>query len=230
VKELGFREVQPPSSYRYTLIVDLTPSEEEIFATFGKSTRKQIRDTLNMSLPLIAISDPVYAGQLIELQQEALRRTGGHLGVVNWEGILKLSEEHPELSRVFGLFQSEDLAPENMAAFVWVCNHGDHAEYCLAGSKSRTEVKIPFGYVLVWEMVRWSKAVGAEWLDMGGVTLAGSDETTLEGISKFKRHFTHEVAEVGSEWHLEVAPVRAKIAAMVSDGARGMQRLISKRP
>lgn len=228
--ELGFHEVVPPSSYRYTLVIDLKPSEEEIFASFGKSARKRVRETMKLPLQSIAISDPVYADRLRELQEVALRRTGGQIGVVKWEGLLKLSKERPELSRVFGLFQSEDLAPENMGAFVWVCNHGDHAEYCLAGSKSKGEVRIPFGYLLVWDMVRWSKAAGAEWFDMGGVTLVGGDETTLEGISEFKRHFSHEVVEVGAEWQLEPAPVRARIAAMVSNGTRGLQRLMAKRP
>jgi len=228
--ELGFREVRPPSSYRYTLVIDLRPAEEEIFASFGKTARKRIRETMKMSLRSVAISDPVYAQQLSELQQEALRRTGGHIGSVNWEGLLKLSGDHPELSGVFGLFLNEDLAPENMVAFACVCNHGDHAEYSLAGSRSRGEVKVPFGFLLMWDMVRWAKAVGAQWFDMGGVTVAGGDGTALEGISEFKRHFSHVVEEVGAEWQLEPAPVRAKIAAMVSNGARGMKRLISKRP
>ena len=230
LKDLGFREARPPSSYRHTLVIDLRPSEEEIFAAFGKSARKRIRETMKMSLKSIAIGDPVYAGRLLELQQEALRRTGGHIDPVSWKGILKLSADHPGLSRVFGLFPSEDLAPENMGAFAWVCNHGDHAEYCLAGSKSRGEVRIPFGYLLVWDMVRWAKAVGAEWFDMGGVTVAGGDETSLEGISEFKRYFSHAIEEVGAEWQLEPVPVRARIAAMVSNSARGMQRLILQRP
>jgi lipid II:glycine glycyltransferase (peptidoglycan interpeptide bridge formation enzyme) len=210
-------------------VIDLKPGEEGIFASFRESARRHIRKTMKMPLQSVVISDPVYADRLMELQQEALRRTGGHIGSVNWRGILKLSRDHPDLSRVFGLFYSEDRAPENMGAFVWICNHGDHAEYGLAGSQNRGEVKIPLGHLLVWDAVRWAKAVGAEWFDMGGVTLAGSDDTALEGISEFKRHFSRAVAEVGAEWQLDVAPVRTRIAAMVSNGARRMQELISKR-
>lgn len=220
--KLGFREVRPPSSYRHTLVIDLKPSEDEIFASLGKSARKRIRETMKLSLRSVVITDFAYAEKLKELQHEAVRRTGGHNPSEDWRGILKMSLEYPNLSRVLGLFQGEEMTPENMVAFGWVCNHGDHGEYRAAGSK-RTEIRIPFGYLLVWDMIRWAKETGAEWFDMGGVTLAEGDDTALEGISEFKRFFTREVVEVGAEWVLELAPVRARIANVVSNGTQRMR-------
>ena len=229
LKELGFREVLPPNAYRYTLVIDLKPSEDEIFAALGKSARKRIRETLKMSFRSIVISDPVYADRLKELQQQALRRTGGHSSPQNWPGILRMSNEHPNLSRVFGFFLGENTSPEEMAAFGWVCNHGDHGEYRSGGSKSGGEVRISLSSLLLWDMIRWAKAAGAEWFDMGGVTLADGDEPELEGISNFKRYFSREVVEVGAEWVLEPHPVRAGIATLVSGGAEHVRKLMKTR-
>ena len=69
-----------------------------------------------------------------------------------------------------------------MAAFLWVCNHGDHVEYRAAGSTRQSDVHIPYGYLLAWEMIQWAKGEGAEWFDMGGVTMAEEDRPELQDL------------------------------------------------
>jgi hypothetical protein len=226
---LGYRELQPPTVYRHTLVIDLKPTEDEIFATFNDSGRNIIRKTIRKSGQSVVITDPVYAGRLKELQQEALNRTGGHIAGDDWAAVLKVSRERPEVSQVFGLFLGEDVAPENMAAFGWVCNHGDHCEYRAAGSTRRADVKISYGYLIVWDMIRWAKATGADWFDMGGVTVGEGDEAALEGISKFKKSFSREIAEVGAEWILEPRPLQARIADAVSEGAQHLRGWMANR-
>ena len=229
MQELGFREVRPPSSYQHTLAIDLKPSEDEIFASLGKSARKRIRETTKMALQSIVISDLMYAERLDELQHVALQRSGGHSTSLDWQAILRMSHDNPNLSRVAGLFLSEDRSPENMAAFAWACNHGDRVEYRAAGSQRRGEVRMPFSYLLVWDMIRWAKATGAEWFDMGGVTLSEGDDQELEGISRFKMYFSANVVEVGAEWVFEPLPVRARIATLVSNSAWSLRNLMEKR-
>jgi hypothetical protein len=225
---LGFLEVRPPSSYSHTLVIDLKPSEDEIFASFSTNARRRIRETMKMSLKTQVITDPIYAERLTGLQQQAFQRTGSDNASEDWIGILKTSEQHPNCSRVAGLFDGDELSPEKMDAFLWVCNHGDHWEYRAAGSARRGEVRIPYGYQLTWDMIRFAKAAGAEWFDMGGITLSEGDDSALEGISRFKRYFGREVAEVGAEWVLEPAPVRAKLAALISSGRQRLRALRRK--
>jgi hypothetical protein len=225
---IGFRELSPPTVYRHTLVIDLKPTEDEIFATFNDSGRNKIRKTIRKSGQSVVITDPVYADRLKELQQEALDRTGGHIAGEDWDAVLKLSRERPELSQVFGLFLGEDKSPENLTAFGWVCNHGDHGEYRAAGSTRRADVKIPFGYLVAWDMIRWAKATGADWFDMGGVTVGDGDEAALEGISNFKKSFSRQVAEVGAEWIFEPRPLRARIADAISDRAHRLREWIAK--
>jgi hypothetical protein len=218
LKELEMREVQPPSSYRYTLVIDLKPTEEEILASFNRNARKRIRELMALSLRAQTITDPAYANRLEELQKMALERTRGQIGRRNWRGALKLSHRHPNLSTIIGVFADENVAPENMMAFGWACNNGDHVEYCAAGTQ-RTDDRIPFGYLSAWKIVQWAKTTGAEWFDMGGVTLEG-DASPLEGISRFKRYFSREVVEVGAEWSLERAPVLVGTLRVLSNFRR----------
>ncbi len=228
-KELGFSEVQPPGSYRHTLVVDLKPTEDEIFAAFSKSGRTSIRETWKRGLKAHVITEPIYAQRINQLQQEALSRTGGEFRADDWEGTLRFSREHPDLSCVFGLFLGDSTAPEDMLSFSWVLNHGDHGEYYKAGSTRRHDIRVRLGYLPVWEMIRWSKSTGATWFDMGGVTPEGTENDPLEGISSFKRSFSQVTVEVGSEWALEPAPAKARIASAVSTGASRLRSLMKKR-
>jgi lipid II:glycine glycyltransferase (peptidoglycan interpeptide bridge formation enzyme) len=228
LKELVFARTPPASSYRYTLVIDLKPTEDEIFASLDKGARYEIRRTAKKQLRCLVIDNPMYGDRLRELQEEALHRTDGQTHAENWQGILEMSREHPELSRVFGMFLGDDSAPQEMAAFSWVLNNGDHGEYRAAGSTRRIEAPVPLGYLPVWEMIRWAKATGSDWFDMGGVTLEGADQNALEGISRFKRTFSRNVAEVGSEWVMEPSPGKAKIASVISNSTEQLRRLVKK--
>ena len=227
-RELGFQRPQRPSTYRRTLAIDLRPQEEEIFAGLGKNARSQVRATLKKSLRSVVITDPKYADKIEELQQEALKKTRGRIAPEDWQGVLRVSKERPDLSQVFGLFLGDETAPENMRAFGWVCNHGDRGEYRAAGSSRRGDVRIPFSYLLVWDMIRWAKAMGAVWFDLGGVVLDGTDGSALQGISEFKRYFSHNLIEVGEEWVFEPSPIRARVADKVSDGAEQVRSWFKK--
>jgi len=227
--KLGFREIIPPQSYQYTLVIDLRPSEAEVFEGLGKSVRKRIRETQKTSMRMQVVTDPIFGERLEELQSEALKRTGGPAHLDNWKRILRFSEENPGLSQIIGSFLSEDLSPSNMAAFVWAWNNGDHAEYRAAGSTRISESRVVLGYPLVWEMIRFARANGSEWFDMGGVTLEGGGNPSMKGISDFKRHFSKEVVEIGAEWVFEPSPARAEIAEMVSNGAKRIRGLMRMR-
>jgi hypothetical protein len=219
----GYRELDHPSVYRHTLVLDLEPSEEDIFSKFSDSGRNKIRKTIRKSGQSVVITDPKYADRIGELQRAALNRTGGHFDSEDWQAVLRFSQDHPELSRVFGLFLGEDESLENMAAFGWVCSHGDHGEYRAAGSTRNPDVKIPYGYLVAWDMIRWAKASGAKWFDFGGVTLSDGSDDPLKGISDFKRSFSREVAEVGSEWIFDPRPVRAHVANAISQSTQKLR-------
>ncbi len=229
LEKLGFHEIRPPSSYQHTLGIDLRPTEDKIQASFTRDARKRIKEAVEMSLRSVVITDPVYVDRINELQQGALQRTGGYKPLQDWQNILAVSQEHPNLSCVVGLFQGEETKPENMGAFGWGLNHGDYVEQRAAGSTRQTDARIPYGYLVVWNLAQWAKSIGAQWFDMGGVTVAEGDENHLEGISRFKRYFSREILEVGAEWVLEPAPLRARIAAAISNGTERMREWRAKR-
>ena len=98
------------------------------------------------------------------------------------------------------------------------------------GTSQPDGMKVNVGRMLVWDLVRWAKTTGAEWFDMGGITLGNPGEEALAGISSFKRSFSDNVVEVGSEWILEPRPIRARIADAISRSLRGLQQVQQQTP
>lgn len=76
------------------------------------------------------------------------------------------------------------------------------------------DLRVPLGYALVWDIACWGKRLGAQWLDLGGVTSGrlGDPEDPLGGISDFKRTFSTHTRRVAD--HLESQPqsLRARAA------------------
>src|SRR5207249_11101081 len=112
-----------------------------------------------------------------------------------------------------GLFHRDTLL-----AFAWGCHHGDHAHYDAAASTRHTDLKLPLGYALAGDLIRWSKQNGATWFDFGGVTTGSrtcGDADPVGGISDFKRYFSKNIIEVGDEWVLEPRSIRAALARII---------------
>jgi hypothetical protein len=225
MREIGYCEVRKPTRYRHTLAIDLRPTEEEIFASISKGTRRKIKDAYKLSAKSVSLTDPSYVGRLADLQQESLDRTGGKIADMDWENVLRMSKEHPGHSQVLGAFVGDDISPDHMYAFGWACCHGKWVEHRSMGTTRQEGMRVPVGHMLVWDLVRWAKTTGAEWFDMGGITLGNPGEEALEGISNFKRLFSNEVLEVGSEWMLEPRPRRARIADVLSRSFWGIQHI-----
>lgn len=226
---LGFRRVDHLRMYRHTPIVDLSGDEEAVFARFHRSARRNIRVVEKSAVELRAITDPALGRRVDALARESFARTGGIYRAVDWEAIIDLARREPDQCRVAGLRRTDADGPDSLVAFEWGAMHGDHAQSVAAGS-TRTMGRVPLAYALVWDLMRWARACGARYLDLGGVTAGthGSGDP-LGGISDFKRSFSPTVVEVGDEWILEPHPLAARVAAAVSRAASAVRRIRERR-
>jgi hypothetical protein len=193
-------------------VVDLTPTEEQIFASFRSSARRNVRQLEKHPLEIRSI-DHSYIGRLEQLTIETLRRTDGTYVPQDWSARIALSQSHPHLSRISGVFRTDREGPEALLSFMWGAMHGDHGQY-RDGASTRGESRVPLSYALMWDLVRWAKQQGAFWFDLGGVTDGHEGDTTdlLGGISDFKRHFTARTERVGNGWVLNAMTLRARVA------------------
>jgi len=222
---VGFRRSPAPRGYDNTILVDLRPDEDEIFASFQSKTRRDIRAATKFPVTVRPIEEAELAGRLDSLVNEVFARTGGDSERQNWIDIIRFSARHSELSRLVGLFRTDIAGPESLLAFAHGLHHGDHAEYSTAAATRNTDIRVPQTYVLAWDMMRWAKQHGAAFFDFGGVTPVTSDGSDpLQGISAFKRYFSKAEFAVGEEWVLEPNRLKAKLARVVTSVAKSVAR------
>jgi len=222
---VGFRRSPAPRSYNNTILVDLRPNEEEIFASFQSKTRRDIRAAAKFPVTVRPIEEAELAGRLDSLVNEVFARTGGDSERQNWIDIIRFSARHSELSRLVGLFRTDIAGPESLLAFAHGLHHGDYAEYSTAAATRNTDIRVPQTYVLAWDMMRWAKRHGAAFFDFGGVTPVTSDGSDpLQGISAFKRYFSKEEFSVGDEWILEPSRLKANLARVVTSVAKSVAK------
>ena len=219
----------PPRSYRYTLTMDLAPTEEKLLADLHKSARQNLRPVVLEKLSVVPLTDRSFASKLQFLSNESMRRTGATSNKFNAVTALDLSRNYPELSRVVGLFLAEaEQTPDSLVGFAWGCRHGDHVEYRAAGIKRLENSRLAVSYPLLWTLILWAKREGAAWFDLGGVTLEDSSQEALKGISEFKRFFSRNVEEVGDEWMIETQPFRLLVADRLSSLVKSLKQIRTK--
>ncbi len=223
MRSAGFHEAAHMRNYRDTLIIPLKGTEEELLGSFSATTRRDLRGWSERPVEMRPITDPRYAARLNALARETFGRTGGAFAPRPWEARIALCGELPERSRLVGLFREGRDDPDALLAYAWGCAHGDHAHYDDAGSTRVDDIKVSMMYPLMWDLVRWAKAQGCAWFDMGGAVPAEARDDPRVGISDFKRRFSKEMVAVGAEWEFEPHPTRARLARLVSSAARRLR-------
>lgn len=217
LKSSGFRQAERPNSYTHTPTLDLSGDADAVFRRLRKTARKNLHQATQAGLRVRTLTDPAYAERLAMLERLSMARTGGRSGSRRWASLLELSKDHPQLSRISGLFLSnEEDGPDKLMAFAWGTMQGDHGTYTSAGTMRQPGLKVSLGYPLLWDLIAWSHQQHAAWFDFGGITMRDPNQDPLVGISAFKRHFTHTIEHVGDEWVLEPHPIRARLARAAS--------------
>ena len=231
LKELGFVKSQKPESYVRTPCLDLSPSEDELFAKVAASARRNVRAPVKRGFELAHLDDSLYAARIEQLTDEVYQRTGGKPRRLPWRGILETSRTTPDRSRVVGLLAPNDRSPTGLVSFAWGCVNGNYVTYEAGASTRHHGVgNLAVAYAPLWNLIAWAKRQGASWFDFGGISEAAhSAHDPLGGIADFKRFFTGHIIEVGEQWILEPRRIRAMIARALSAAVRRSRELTEAR-
>lgn len=183
--------IQPPR----TMVVDITPSEEEILAGMKSKTRYNIRLSAKKGVVVregAAQDIPAFAkmmavtGQRNEFGVHAPEYYGAAYEIFRPLGdcVLLLAE-----------FEGKPLA----GAMIFKC--GKMASYLYGASNNEERNRMPT-YAVQWAAIQWAKAQGCEKYDLWGVPDAERDQLEAEfkerndglwGVYRFKRGFDGDI-------------------------------------
>lgn len=209
----------PARSYTRTLRLDLTGDDAAVFARFSASTRRNIREAEKLGLKTVPLSGEHLLPAMARLYEATFLRNGADAPILDFHNVFASAKDGA--SALFGVFvNGAEQEPEALVAFAWVRSNGDHAVYDVAASTRRPELgRTPLGYPLLWTCVRWAKASGVHWMDLGGIPGATAPaESPLHSIAAFKRGFSTLDLDIGGQYRLEPN-------ALLSILARGARRV-----
>jgi lipid II:glycine glycyltransferase (peptidoglycan interpeptide bridge formation enzyme) len=227
-------------TYDETVVVDLTPSEDEIMAAMGKTGRKKLRRTLrDEGFLLTEESDISREGfdELYEIYRETAARDG--FGIYPAEVYYSMLTTLGDSARLFVARRSDspssdipstdgpgDDEPQTPGRAVsgravsWVIStfyDGIGQDYYGASNAEGFETNAALR--LKWHILMSLKAEGCERYDMMGVGSAKAPQ--LMGVRQFKMQFADETTQVDPSWDVPVKPwtYRALTAALTAKRA-----------
>jgi len=204
----GFVKAEFMRSYRHSVCIDLGRSVDDIFQSIHATARRHVRAVAKRPVGLKIIHDERYAARLDTLLRWTMARTSGPYRKAPWAPIIGYCRRYPDRARLVGLCRSEVETPDGLVAFALGIRQADHVEYLAAASERAPDLRFPLGYAPAWDLIQWSKSIGAEWFDFGGVTPGSrrGETSPRAGIADFKLMFGNDVRDVGREFVIEAMP------------------------
>ncbi len=210
LKRRGWMFSSDQIQFRNTVIIDLSPSEEEMLARMKQKTRYNIRlagkkgvtvrtGTLN-DLPLLY---KMYAETSV--RDGFVVRDEGYYQTV-WRTFM--GAESPKCEPLIAEVDGEPVAA------IFVFYFADRAYYIYGMSREAHREKMP-NYLLQWEAMRRAKAAGCSVYDLWGAPEEFNESDSMWGVFRFKQGLGGQVVRTLGAWDFTPKPLWYKMYSEV---------------
>ncbi|MFW2512598.1 lipid II:glycine glycyltransferase FemX [Demequina sp. SO4-13] len=214
-------------TYDRTVVIDLTPDEDDIFASFAKRRRTGIRKALrddNFELTDESGLTREAFGELYAIYEETAERD--EFGIYDADTYYAMVAALGQYARVFVARRTDSgtadapLEPGRAVAWVIVTSYDGKAMSYYAGANHEARGTNAV-MLLRWHVMRVLKAEGVTKYDLMGVDSDRAPQ--LKSVGDFKRQFADEV-EVDGAWDVAVKPLRYRALTL----ALRLKRLLKR--
>ena len=206
----GWRFSSDQIQFRNTVMVDLSPSEDEMISRMKQKTRYNIRLASKKGVT-------VRRGKMEDLPM--LYRMYAETSIR--DGFVIRSQEY--YSKVWSEFmavQSSEISPLAVpliaevdgepAAAVFIYHFSGRAYYLYGMSREIHREKMP-NHLLQWEAMRYAKSIGCRQYDLWGAPDNFTEEDPMWGVYKFKEGLGGEVVRTLGAWDYAPHPLWYKL-------------------
>jgi lipid II:glycine glycyltransferase (peptidoglycan interpeptide bridge formation enzyme) len=210
LKQRGWRFSSDQIQFRNTVMVDLSPSEDEILARMKQKTRYNIRLASKKGITVRhgTIED---LPMLYRMYAETSIRDGFVIRSQNyyskvWSEFMNIkpSDSSP---KAVPLIAEVDCEP---VAAVFVYHFSDRAYYIYGMSREIHREKMP-NHLLQWEAMRYAKTMGCRQYDLWGAPDSFAEEDPMWGVYKFKEGLGGDVVRTLGAWDYAPHPLWYKL-------------------
>lgn len=163
-----------------TYLVDLSLTEEELFANLHSKHRNVVRKA--QSEGIIVEHGPDKAIDAINLMQDTFSRQNKVSGLS-----LSMIKQMEPLGNMVDYWVAKDAEGNLQGSAIFLWNKGNSCYYMHGGSAQHT--KPGAMNLLMWEAMRCMKEREVKWFDFVGARVTTEPGSKLEGIQRFKSRF-----------------------------------------
>ncbi len=205
LKDLGFRKARYDLQFKTTMVVDLTPSEDEMLARMKGKTRYNIRLAQKKGVHIVEDDTPQALEDLYNLHRITAERDGFVLRPKSY--YMAAWTKMKEAGRAHFFFAEHE--GERLAGMV-VYTFG-HKYWYMIGASSNEKRNLMPTYLLQWEVMRWAKSQGLTYYDMVAIPNPDNlnESDPMWGLYRFKSGFGGEIFEFLGIYDLHVNKLRA---------------------
>lgn len=198
----SLRPSHHPLFTKYTFVLDLTKSEEDLLKTMHSKTRYNIKVAQKHEVKILEDSSDTAFAEYLRLTEETTKRQGFYAHSNSYHSKMWDTMSKSGIAKLFtATYQGKTLATWIIFAF------GDTIYYPYgASSRDLREVMAPT--LMLWEIARWGKKNGYKKFDLWGAMGPNPDPNDpWYGFHRFKEGFHPELVEYVGSYDLVVNPI-----------------------
>jgi peptidoglycan pentaglycine glycine transferase (the first glycine) len=221
LKRRGWEYSSDQIQFRNTVLIDLTPPEEEMLARMKQKTRYNIRlaDRKGVSLRIGTLDDlpmlyRMYAETSVRdgfvIRDDEYYQTVWNLFMGNALSLVSnLQSPLTNYQLPFAEFLIAEVNNEPLAAIL-VFYFAGRAYYVYGMSRNAHREKMP-SYLLQWEAIKRAKALGCSVYDLWGAPEVFDERDSMWGVYRFKEGLGGKVVRTLGAWDFAPSPLWYKM-------------------
>lgn len=209
IEKFDLHSSHHPLFTKYTFVLDLTKSEEELLQAMHPKTRYNIRVAQKHSVVIKEDNSNEAFTEYLKLTAETTRRQGFYAHNEAYHTTMWHIMKKAGIAHLFtAAYQGSTLA-------AWIIFAWQDTVYYPYGASSREYRDVMAPNLLLWEIARWAKSKGYKKFDLWGSLGPHPDEhDPWYGFHRFKQGFNPALVEFVGSYDLVLHPILYRIYTM----------------
>ncbi len=206
IQDLGLKQSHHPLFTKYTFVIDLSKSEDELLKAMHPKTRYNIRVAQKKGVTIQEDNSPEAFEAYLALSEETTKRQGFFAHNQTYQRTMWNTMHESGIAHLFtATYEGEILT-------AWIIFVYGDTMYYPYGTSSREHREVMAPTLLLWELVVWGKKQGLKKFDLWGALGPSKDGNIDEndpwfGFHRFKQGFNPELVEFAGSYDLVINPV-----------------------
>ncbi len=191
-----------PLFTKFTFVLDLTKSEDELIKSMHAKTRYNIGVAQKHEVVVKEDNSPEAFSQYIRLTQKTTQRQGFYAHSTNYH------RKMWETMRDAGIAHLWTATYKNETLAAWIIFIWKDTVYYPYGASSRNHRDVMAPNLLLWEIAKWAKKQGIKYFDLWGALGPHPDvNDPWYGFHRFKEGYNPKLIEFIGSYDLVINPV-----------------------